>query len=242
MIRRDGARVKRQWVLVLVIIAAVFLLVFGILEFGLSRKGAVIGTVADALSGAPVYKARIAVGGRSTIRYVDKNFRITGLDPGVYTLKVSAPGYEPMKKEIIVKRGATRVDMLMRGSEIPGLDDILVFTDSIESRGIQLEIRFVNRRGVGIKHFPKLPMTMDARLYARLGTGEEYSRGRLIYSGPAELYWDPEASLGKNKGIIYKDRLAVDPGTDGRYGVLDVVLHTPQGDYRDTRADVLLEW
>jgi len=213
-----------------------------ILEFGQSRKGVIIGTVADALGGGSVYKARIVVGGRSTIRYVDKNFQITGLDLGLYTLKVSAPGYEPMKEEITVKRGTTRLEIPMRGTEIPGLDRIFVFTDSIKGRGIQVEIRFVNKRGIGIKHFPRLPMTMDARLYARLGTHEKYIRGRLIYSGPVELYWDAKASLGKNKGIIYRERLTVAPGTEGRYGVLDVVLHTPQGDYRDTRVDVLLEW
>ena len=214
----------------------------GVLGVGQKPKGMIVGTVTDALGGGPVYKARIVVGGRFTIRYMDKNFQITHLTPGPYTLKVSAPGYESVAKEVVVERGTTRVDIRMRGIEISGLDHILVFADSIRGGGIQLEIRFVNKEGVGIKYFPRLPMSMEAKLYARRGTQRDYTRGRLIYSGPVDLYWDAEASLGKNKGIISKERLTMLSETDGRYGVLDVILTIPQGDYRDTRADVLLEW
>lgn len=214
----------------------------GAFGVGLNQGGTIIGTVTDALGGGPVYKAKIVVGGRSTIRYMDKNFRITHLKPGSYTLKVSAPGYESVAMEVIVKRGTTRVDIPMRGNVIPGLDHIMIFADSIKGRGIELEIRFVSKEGIGIKHHPRLPMSMDARLSARLGNQKNYTRGRLIYSGPVDLYWDAEASLAKNRGIISRQKLTVDPRTDGRYGVLDVVLRTPQGDYRDTRADVLLEW
>jgi hypothetical protein len=214
----------------------------GVLGVGQNPKEMIVGTVTDALGGGPVYKARIVIGGRSTIRYMDKSFQITHLTPGIHTLNVSAPGYESVAKEVVVKRGTTRVDIRMRGIEISGLDHILVFADSIRDRGIQLELRFVNKEGVGIKHFPRLPMRMDATLYARRGTQKDYTRGRVIYSGPVDLYWDAEASLGKNKGIIARGRLTALPEIDGRYGVLDVILHIPQGDYSDTRTDVLLEW
>ena len=83
---------------------------------------------------------------------------------------------------------------------------------------------------------------MDANLFSRLGTRENYEKGRLIYSGPVELSWDSRASLGKYKGMIARDKLRVNPATDGRYGILDAVLHTGQGDFEDTIADVLLEW
>ena len=214
----------------------------GAFGVGLNQEGTIVGTVTDALGGGPVYEAKIVVGGRSTIRYMDKNFRITHLKPGHYRLKVSAPGYDSVAKEVIVKRGTTRVDIPMRGNVIPELDRIIVFADSIKGHGIELEIRFVSKEGIGIKHYPRLPMSMDARLSARLGTQKNYTRGRLLYSGPVDLYWDAEASVAKNRGIISREKLTVDPRTDGRYGVLDVVLRTLQGDYRDTRADVLLEW
>lgn len=235
-------RQKRLYFYLTIIIAAAGLVVLGAFGIGPNQGGTIIGTVTDALGGGPVYKAKIVVGGRSTIRYMDENFRITHLKPGSYTLKVSAPGYESVAKEVMVKPGTTGVDIPMRGKVIPGLGHIIVFADSIKGRGIELEIRFVSKEGTGIKHYPRLPMTMDARLHARLGTQKNYTRGRLIYSGPVDLYWDPEASLARNRGIISREKLTVDPRTDGRHGVLDVILHTPQGDYRDTRADVLLEW
>lgn len=233
---------KKLYIYLTIIITIAVVVVLGILGVGQSRKGILIGTVTDALSGDPVYKARIIVAGRSTIRYMDKNFQITNLSPGNYELKVSAPGYESGTREVTVRRGTTLIDIHMRGTEIPGLGHIIVFADSIKAKGIQIEIRFVNKQGIGIKHFPRLPMTMDAKLHIMLGTREKYTRGRLIYSGPIKLSWDSEASMGKNVGIISKNKLQINPETYGRFGILDVVLHTDQGDFKDTITDILLEW
>ena len=232
---------KRPHIYIIIIIAVLGLMVLGIFGVGQSRKGVMVGTVTDALSGDPVHKAKILVGGRSTIRYMDKNFEITNLRPGKYTLRISAWGYESVAMDVAVGRGVSRVDVAMKGTEIPGLDHIIVLANSIRGQGIQLEIRFANKEGIGIDHFPRLPMTMDAKLYSRIGTEEKYTRGRLIYSGSVDLYWDSKAYLGKNKGIIPKEKLKVDPKTDGKYGVLDMVLHCPQGDFNASQADILLE-
>jgi hypothetical protein len=232
---------KRLHIYIIIIIAVLVLMVLGIFGVGQSRKGVIVGTVTDALSGDPVHKAKMLVGGRSAIRYMDKNFEITNLKPGKYTLRISAPSYESVATDVSVGRGVSRVDVTMKGTEVAGLDHIIVFADSIEGQGIQLKIRFVNKEGVGIDHFPRLPMTMDAKLYSQIGTEEKYTRGRLIYSGSVDLYWDSKAYLGKNKGVIPKEKLKVDPKTDGKYGVLDMVLHSPQGDFKASRADILLE-
>jgi hypothetical protein len=223
-------------------IAAAILVALGILGVGENRKGIMLGTVTDALSDDPVYKARISVGGRSTIRYKDKKFRITNLEPGTYTLNVSAPDYESVTREVTVERGGNRVDIVMRGTEISGLDHIIVFSESVKGQGIKLEIRFVNREGKGIDHFPRLPLAMGAKLYEQYGTKGNPYRGRLIYSGPVELFWDRESYLGKNKGILPKEKLGLDSKIDGRYGILDVVLRTTQGDFENTVSNVLLEW
>ncbi|MBW2057225.1 MAG: carboxypeptidase regulatory-like domain-containing protein [Deltaproteobacteria bacterium] len=233
---------KRFHFYLAVIVAVAGLAALGVFRHGSGREGCIAGTVTDALGGGPVYKARIVVDGRSTIRYRDKNFRITRLKPGSYELKVTAPGYALAQIGVVVGRGTTRVEVPMRGERIPGLDHILVFADSVKNRGIELEIRFVSKDGTGIRHYPRLPVTMDARLCVRLGDERSYARGRLIYSGPVDLYWDQKAVLARNRGIIPKEKLNLDPAVEGTYGVLDVVLHTPQGDFRDTRADVLLEW
>ena len=232
---------KRLYISIIIIVAGLVLVVLGIFGVGQGRKGVMVGTVTDALSGDPVHQAKIRVGGRSTIRYMDKNFEITNLKPGKYTLRISAPSYASVAMDVTVGRGVSRVDVTMKGTEIPGLDHIIVLADSIEGQGIQLQIRFVNKEGIGIDHFPRLPMTMDAKLYSRIGTEEKYTRGRLIYSGSVDLYWDSKAYLGKNKGIIPKEKLKVDPKTDGKYGVLDMVLRCPQGDFKASQADILLE-
>ena len=233
---------KRFHIYLAIIIAVVVLVVVG--QFGIShdRNRQIVGTVTDALSGDPVYGVRIIVGGRSTVRYLDKNFKITNLKPGIHELSASSPGYETKTKDVNLKRSTTFTDIRLKGKEIPGLDHIIVFADSIKAKGIQLEIRFVNEQGIGIKHFPRLPITMDAKFSVRLGNKEKHQRGRLIYSGPVELFWDSGASLGKNKGIIAKNKLQVNPETDGNFGILDVVLHTGQGDFEDTIADILLRW
>jgi hypothetical protein len=218
------------------------LVAFGILRDNWQRKAAIAGTVSDALSGDPVYKARIIVGGKTTIRHLDKNFQMTNLKPGVHQIIVKAPGYEPLMKEFSLKRGPNFINIRLHGKEIPELDHVIVFADSVKTSGIKLEIRFVNTRGIGIKHFPSLAMTMDAELFVRIGSKEKYRRGRLIYAGPVDLFWDSRASLGKNKGIIPKSKLKVNPETDGMIGVLDLVLQLEQGDFEVTLADILLDF
>ena len=223
-------------------VATAILAALGIFGVGEERKATLFGTVTDALSDGPVYKVKISVGGRSCIRYKDKKFRITNLDPGAHTLNVSAPAYESVAREVTVGRGSNRVDIVMKGTEITGLDRIIVFAESVKGQGIQLEIRFVNREGKGIEHFPRLPFTMDAKLYEQYGAKEDPLQGKLIYSGPVELYWDHESFLGKNKGILPKEKLGSDSKTGGRYGILNVVLHASQGDFENSVSDVLLEW
>ena len=233
---------KRPHIYLVIIIIAGGLAVLSLFGIGSTRTVQITGTVTDALSGDPIYGVRITVGGRSTVRYLDKKFKITHLKPGLHILKANASGYETKTQEANLEQGTNLMAVQLTGKEIPGLDQIIVFADSIKSSGIQFEIRFVNRQGLGIKHFPRLPLTMEAKLYGQIGSKENYTRGRLIYSGPVKLFWDPEALLGKNKGMIAKDKLQVNPETDGRFGIIDAVLHTGQGDFEETVAGIPLAW
>ncbi|UCD79142.1 MAG: carboxypeptidase regulatory-like domain-containing protein, partial [Desulfobacterales bacterium] len=189
---------NRPHIYLVIIIAAGVLAVLILFGVGPNHEGQIVGTVTDALSGDPINGVRIIIGGRSTVRYLDKNFKISHLKPGIHHLKASAPGFETKTQEVNLRRGTNLIAIRLMGNEIPDLGGIIVFADAIKSSGIQLEIRFVNQQGIGIKHFPRLPLTMEARLYGQLGTKENYRRGRLIYSGPVKLFWDSEASLGKN--------------------------------------------
>ena len=196
------------------------------------------GKIVDALSEDPVWKVNIVLDGKSTTRYMSKTYRFTGIKPGSYTFKATAPNYYSFSKEIKVKRGENILDVSLKGEKIPDLQGIIVFTESQE-KGIQLEIRFTDSKGEGITKFPCLSLDLEGKLYLRLGTEEDYSRGKELFSGPIELFWDSQAFLAKNKGIISWEKIGEHLEIE-KYGVLDVVLHTPQGDFEDTVDDVKL--
>ena len=126
----------------------------------------------------------------------------------------------------------------MRGREIPDLQGIIIFTEPKE-RGIEIEIRFTDSKEEGIVNYPALPFTLEGALFVREGTEGDYRKGRKILEGPIELFWNSEEWLAKNKGIIPWDR--VKPHSqEEKYGILEVVLHTPQGDFEDSSTDVKL--
>ena len=222
----------------MILVAGLFV-ASGVVRVNLGKKGMIVGEVTDALSGDPVHRAKIRVGGKSTIRYMDNNFKITKLDPGKKTIKIDAPGYESVAREVSIDRGVTRVVLAMKGIEIPGFDRMLIYTDFIPEKGIEIEVRFVDKDRNGIEHYPRLPMRMDVKLFERIGTEKQYRRGKLIYSGPVDLTWDSEAFLGKINGIIPWKKLSVNLAV-GTYGVLDVVLHLPYRDLKATSADIPL--
>ena len=200
--------------------------------------GEVSGKVVDELSKDAVRGVRIVLDGKSTIHYMSKSYRLTGIKPGSYTLKASAPNYYEFAKDIYVKRGKNVVDIFMKGKEIPDLKSIIVFTEP-KDEGIELEIRLVNSKGEGIVNYPCLPMSLEGRLFMRIGTQEKYIKGDKIFEGPIKLFWDAKAYLAKNKGIIPWEKIKVDKRGE-KYGILEVTLHTPQGDFKDVCDDVKL--
>jgi len=202
------------------------------------KYGRVKGVVVDALSGDAVRQVRILVDGKSTIKFTSTSYGLTEIPPGSHTLKASAPNYYDFTKPIQVKRGKNLVDIAMRGREIPDLQGIIIFTESKE-RGIEIEIRFTDSKGEGIVDYPALPFTLEGALFVREGTEGDYEKGRKILEGPIELFWDSKEWLAKNKGIIPWDRIRIDAEKE-KYGILQVVLHTPQGDFEDNSTDVKL--
>jgi len=85
-----------------------------------------------------------------------------------------------------------------------------------------------------------MPLQFEGKLYVREGDEENYSRGRLIYEGPIELFWDPKAYLARNKGLIPWEKIQVDREKE-KYGLLEVLLRTPQGDFTEFIEDVELQ-
>lgn len=225
---------------IILVIIIVVLLVVLIPRWMGGEFGEVRGEAVDALSGDPVWKIRIVVDGKSIIKYKypTKTYYLTGIEPGSYTLKAVAPNYYDFTEDIQLKRGKNILDISMKGKEIPDLQSIIVFSESVE-KGIELEIRLVNSKREGITEFPALPLNLEGTLWARIGTEEEYVKGRKILEGPIELFWDSDAFLARNKGIIPWERIKIDRETE-KLGILELTLRTSQGDFSDTIDDVQL--
>ncbi|HSV31570.1 MAG TPA: carboxypeptidase-like regulatory domain-containing protein [Atribacteraceae bacterium] len=224
-----------------IILSGILLLTAGLLTLSYFtirlNYGILEGRVVDELSRDVVRRLTISLGERTDILFQSKDFRFSGIQPGRYTLQAWAPHYEPFTREIEVQRGINAFDFAMRGAEIPDLAGIICFATPLD-RGIEIEIRFHNTENRGITDFPALPLELTGSLFIREGDQENYTRGRLIYEGTIELFWDPEAHLARNKGIIPWDEIHVDPELEQRYGVLDLVLTTPQGVFEDTITNV----
>ncbi len=200
--------------------------------------GTIQGKASNELSGDPVKELKIVADGRSTIMYRSTDYKLTNIVPGNYILKATAPNYYDFSKKVKIHKGKNVLNFAMRGKEIPDLLGIIVFTDSKEE-GIQIEIRFIDSKGVGITDFPCLPIRIEGTLWKRMGEEENYVKGERIFEGPIEHSWDSNAYLAKNKGIISWDKIKVKPKKD-EYGILEVKVHLEQGDFKDTVDDVKL--
>ncbi|NIR87306.1 PEGA domain-containing protein [Candidatus Bathyarchaeota archaeon] len=69
-------------------------------------KGAIAGTITDALTGDPIEGATVTADGYSTTTDADGYYNIT-IDPGTYTVTTSATGYESDSKSTTVDAGET---------------------------------------------------------------------------------------------------------------------------------------
>ncbi|MGQ9474363.1 MAG: hypothetical protein ACUVQZ_02910 [Candidatus Caldatribacteriaceae bacterium] len=218
-------------------LAIAFLLVLTYLSIRIPY-GILKGKVTDLYSQDVVRKLTLKIGERSDTLFQSKEYRITRIQPGKHTLQAEAPYYHPFTQEIEIKKGENVFDFTMEGKEIPGLAGIICFADPTD-RGIEIEIRFKDNQGVGISDFPGFPLQLEGKLYVREGDNNNFSRGRCIFEGPIPLFWDSKAYLARNKGLISWDKIQIDAQKEP-YGLLELLLHTPQGDFEDTIEDVEL--
>ncbi len=194
------------------------------------------GQVVDAGSGEAVYGAQVRFDGRSTRLFVTKEFRLTLADGAAGVLRVSAPGYADESREVRPRGRETRVDIALRGREVPGLAAVLVWAER-EGGGLRLDIRLTDRSGAGIEHFPHLPFSAEVIIAENLGSADRPARGAVLFRGEPPLLYDPASRLEKLKCRIGAQEWKR-PGVGVETGVLDFVLHTAQGDFRWTRADL----
>lgn len=208
------------------------------------RPWLLTGEVTDAGSGTPVYGAEVRFGGRSTRLFLSRGYRLTLADRQPGLLTVGAPGYEEVRREVVPRGKETRVDIALRGKEVPGLAGILVWGDW-EEGALRLEVRLVDGAGAGIEHFPALPFEARVRISENRGSADGPRRGAVLYEGRPALSFDPESRLEKLHCRIGAGELG--PAAAGiATGMLDFVLRCPsaepgsQGEYGWSRGDLPL--
>lgn len=225
-------------IIAVAVIAAVISTVFATLRA--PDYGVIKGKIADELSGDPVRGVRIVADNRSTTLYQSTSYKLTHIPPGEYTLEASPPtGWAKFTREVEVQAGENTVNIPLKGTRIPGLKEIISFSESGQ-KGITVEIRYVGEEGTGMTEFPQLPIDVEITLWERLGEEEEnYRKGEKLFEGPVKHFWDSNAYLAKNKAFIPWDELPIDPEEKKR-GIMEVRVHLEQGNFQDTIDDVQL--
>jgi len=162
-------------------------------------------TVRDAVSKAWVYDAVFRLEGREIRSHFQSDQgplpqRFTHLKPGAATLELSAPSYQPVSRELQLRRGLNRlaepIDMV--GLEIPELKSFIMFED-LAGSDIQVQIRPVSKAGPAVVNHPCIDLWIGARVTVQMKNGlpvqaetEEGSvRGEELFRGRIEWKFDP---------------------------------------------------
>lgn len=129
-----------------------------------------------------------------------RDFRFTHLEPGDWTLEVSAPAYESVSVPVTLKRGRNRIEdpIDMMGLEIPSLKDFVIF-EELTGEDIICEIRTIGMDDRAVLNHPCLDIWIGARVTVQMKNGlivqiptEEGSfRGEELFRGKIEWEWDP---------------------------------------------------
>jgi hypothetical protein len=186
-------------VIVLAIVAVAVYLVMNPVDTTLEFE------VRDAVSKAWVYDASLRLEGRLIRSYFQSDQgvepqRFTHLKPGRAALELSAPAYQPVTRELTLKRGANRlpepIDLV--GLEIPELKSFIMFEDLVGS-DVHVEIRPVSNAGPAVLNHPCLDLWIGARMTVQQKNGlpvqEETEagsvRGEELFRGRIDWKFDP---------------------------------------------------
>src|SRR5688572_10666949 len=98
--------------------------------------GAVVGTVVDAATGAPVAVAQVLLVPlhHAEMTHADGRFLLDDVEPGVYTLSVERLGYQGASQQVTVAAGATvdvRISLQVSAFQLGG---IMVTTGALSAR------------------------------------------------------------------------------------------------------------
>ena len=195
--------------------------------------------VRDAVSGNWVWDASFRLQGRVIRSHLqsDRGPRpqvFTRLQPGLATLEISAPFYQPLTIPVTLRRGANRLaePVELVGLEIPDLAEWIIF-EQWEGNDIVQELRPVSSAGPAVTNHPAMDLWIGARISVQVKDGvpvrEETAagaaRGAELYRGKLQWTWDaaPETTFRYGAAI---------PGTEieassAPYWVIDYLIVVP---------------
>ena len=107
-------------------------LLFNIAAFGQGSTGVIFGTVNDAVSKQPIIGANILVidTNLGAATNAEGEFRIEGLQPGTYNIRISSIGYKTVVKTDLVVSSSKPLRIDVEIMEVPiELNDVTVTTD-----------------------------------------------------------------------------------------------------------------
>ena len=126
-------------------------------------------------------------------------YKFNKLKPGTSYLEIAAPGYEPFKMPVRLKRGKNRIDdpIDMMGTEIANLARFVIFEQKAGT-DILLELRPVGTDGRAVLNHPAMDIRIGCRISAQMPGEDKTSRGtrgQELFRGVLEWSWSPQPEV-----------------------------------------------
>lgn len=159
------------------------------------------------------FKNPIAAQNRIIRSYYQTNkgagiLKFTNLQPGTWTMELSAPHYAPVTREITIQGGQNilKDPIEMTGLEIQGLEKFFLFPKyDQENNQINIELRPAKKNDLdkweAIVNHPTLDILMGCRIHIQIKDGvfvkkptsQGADRGEQLFNGKLEWQWDASA-------------------------------------------------
>lgn len=197
---------------IVIIIISIFVLLFSIItiyQFILQSETTLEFSVEDSVSGYWVWDLEANLDNNIIHGYFQSDrgirpFKFRNLNPGDYTMRLSAPYYRSLSIPVIIKRGKNIIQepFRMDGYEIPDLDRFLVFEELVQDKFL-INLRPVSTSGRAIINHPCLNLWIGFRASEQMAgnelalkeTDNDATRGKELFKGKLDWTWNPDPEV-----------------------------------------------
>jgi outer membrane receptor protein involved in Fe transport len=176
----------------------------------LAQEGVVTGSVTDAQSGEtlPGVNVRLQEAALGAATDVDGQYRITGVEPGDYTLVASFVGYQRFTARVTVQAGEEVVQDVNLQPDRIGLEEIVVTgqAQGVASRRLSTTVESISPEQLEATPVTRLEDALQAQLkgsQVRLTSGQPGSATQIRGRGLLSV-------IGNSTPVIYVDGVRVD--------------------------------